>query len=259
MESFFASVDPRPLCAFRVAFGALMLVHVLRLHLLGMYDRSVVQPRIHFYYEALGVELRPPWGLFPPSSTAGERYHMALIGFSAFGIMIGVFTRTCAATFALGYLMFVLSEKSMFNNHYYLYVLLAGLVSLVGADQAFTVWGLFPRANDAAGAREAAPLKAWQRDLLRFQVCIVYLYAGVAKLNEDWLLHSQPMATKLSDEAAAHGHAAKWLGPLLILPETARAVSIAGVLVDLLLTPLLVVKVSQTPLPDHHRVDDPDR
>ena len=38
-------------------------------------------------------------------------------------------------------------------------------------------------------------------EALRAQLCVVYAYAGVAKLNWDWLLHGEPMASKLVERA----------------------------------------------------------
>ena len=56
----FALVDARPLCAFRAAYGALMLVHIFRLHVHGMYSRAILQPALRFPYRILDVELSLP-------------------------------------------------------------------------------------------------------------------------------------------------------------------------------------------------------
>ena len=59
---------------------------------------------------------------------------------------------------------------------------------------------------------DAPTAPAWHVAALRLQIVLVYAYAGVAKLNSDWLLHDQPMATKLVDEAAVYS---PYLAPLL--------------------------------------------
>ena len=231
--------DARPLCAFRAAFGALMLVHIWRLHHHGMYERSVLLPAVHFPYRIFGVELQPlPW--LPPRTARDASVHLLLMSSSAVGIAVGFGTRACAVAFALSYSGFVLCERTMFNNHYYLYVLLALLVALVKADQTYSLRAWAAR-RKRTGSIPAATAANWHRDLLRLQVCIVYFFAGVAKLNEDWLWHSQPMATKLIEEAATQS---SWLQPLLepllLMPETAAFVSLTGVAFDLLIAPLLV-------------------
>merc|ERR1740139_2095729 len=62
---------------------------------------------------------------------------------------------------------------------------------------------------------------SWERAALRSQLCIVYIYAGIAKLNSDWLLHAEPMASKLVTESFRH-HAT--LRGLLCRHEVATAV-----------------------------------
>ena len=53
----------------------------------------------------------------------------------------------------------------------------------------------------------------------------VYMYAGIAKLNSDWLLHAEPMASKLAGESVRH-HAA--LRGLLCRHEVAVGVCCRG-------------------------------
>ena len=53
----------------------------------------------------------------------------------------------------------------------------------------------------------------------------VYMYAGIAKLNSDWLLHAEPMASKLAVESERH-HAA--LRGLLCRHEVAVGVCLRG-------------------------------
>ena len=90
-----------------------MAVHVARLHFHGMYARSVLQAPIHFHF----------WAPLPfvPTEPWHELAHLGSLGALAVCVMVGVGSRPCAALFALLYAAFVLSERSMFNNHYYLH------------------------------------------------------------------------------------------------------------------------------------------
>ena len=156
-----------------------MLVHVARLHFHGMYWRSVVAPPFHFTLS--GVQL-------PALSTPRAAYtHLMFLALSAAGLALGMWPRLCASAFATAYAYFVLCERTMFNNHFYLYAIFAALLVLIGGP-----------------SRRASTLCWWQRALLRAQLALVYAYAAVAKLNEDWLVHGEPMATKLASESALH-------------------------------------------------------
>ena len=211
--SVFRPVDAAPLSAFRAVFGALMLVHVARLHFHGMYWRSVVAPPFHFTLS--GVQL-------PVPSTPRAAYtHLMFLALSAAGLALGMWPRLCASAFATAYAYFVLCERTMFNNHFYLYAIFAALLVLIGGP-----------------SRRASTLCWWQRALLRAQLALVYAYAAVAKLNEDWLVPGEPMATKLASESALHEPGMRWT--LDAMPALPLLVSWAGVAVDGLAPPLLL-------------------
>ena len=72
-------------------------------------------------------------------------------------------------------------------NHYYLLSLLCLLAVVLPLHRAYSV--------DAwrRPAIRANAFPSWFTYLLRFQVAVVYFYAGLAKLGEDWLLHAQPL------------------------------------------------------------------
>jgi hypothetical protein len=69
---------------------------------------------------------------------------------------------------------------------------------------------------------------------LRAQVGVVYVFAALAKVGPDWLLHAQPLGIWLRarDEMPV-------LGPLFALPWTPLAMSWAGFLYDASIVPLL--------------------
>ena len=57
---------------------------------------------------------------------------------------------------------------------------------------------------------------------------MVYLFAGLAKVGTDWLVHAQPLSTWLPAREAL-----PVIGPLLTFPATAFLMSWAGALFDL--------------------------
>jgi hypothetical protein len=84
-----------------------------------------------------------------------------------------------------------LLDATYYLNHYYLVILLAFLLFWLPANRAFSldVW-LQPRLR-----RTTIP--AWCIYLLMIQVGMVYFFAGVAKLNPDWLFRAMPLAVWL--------------------------------------------------------------
>ena len=36
-------------------------------------------------------------------------------------------------------------------------------------------------------------VQAWHIGIIKFQLGVVYFFAGIAKLNSDWLFHAQPL------------------------------------------------------------------
>ena len=206
-----------------------MMVHVFRLHLSGHYTRSVVQPTFHFRYDLV------PSFLVPSPSRDMAVLHLGAMGLSALGIALGAFGRTSALLFAILYAQFVVSERTMFNNHYYLYILLALLLALSSSTACYSL-------DARLAGRRSTLTPMWEGDLIRLQICVVYFYAGVAKLNTDWLLHSEPMRTKLKSEASAYTPELSWL---LTHPTFAQFISLAGAVFDLAIAPLLLHQSSR--------------
>jgi len=76
-------------------------------------------------------------------------------------------------------------------NHFYLICLISFLMIWMPAHRAFSV----DAQQRPAIAAQVAP--AWTLWLLRAQLGLVYFYAGVAKLNPDWLA-GEPLRTWLA-------------------------------------------------------------
>ncbi|MEM6337400.1 MAG: HTTM domain-containing protein, partial [Bacteroidota bacterium] len=74
----------------------------------------------------------------------------------------------------------------------------------------------------------ATRVPAWTIDLFKVQLGFVYVFAGLAKLNPNWLFEAMPL--KLWLPAQSH---TPIVGPLLQLPITAYLFSWAGALYDL--------------------------
>ncbi|RMF01958.1 MAG: HTTM domain-containing protein [Bacteroidetes bacterium] len=82
-----------------------------------------------------------------------------------------------------------------------------------------------------------APLPVWPLRALRILIGVVYFYAGLAKLNSDWLLQAEPLRTWLA--AKAH---LPLIGPWLTTEFAAYAFSWSGALFDLSIPFLLLFR-----------------
>lgn len=209
-----APVDATSLAAFRFLFGALMVGAVLRYFAMDWIDQFYVQPQYRFHYLGFGwVEALPhPW----------IDVVFALVGVAAACIAFGLFYRAATVVFLVGFSYVALLDVTRYLNHYYLVVLVGGLLCLLPLHR---VWSLDARRDPSIRA-ERAP--AWMLWLMRFQFGVVYVFAGLAKVGPDWLLHAQPLSLWLSSRTEL-----PLVGPLLELTWVPLAMSWAGCLYDL--------------------------
>jgi vitamin K-dependent gamma-carboxylase len=211
----FRPMDPAPLVLFRAVFGAVLGVLVLRYFVHGWIDAQFHEPRLFLSWP--GFEWVRPW------PRPWMHVHFAALGLLSAGIAAGVCTRTSALLFSAGFTYVHLIDQTNYLNHYYLVSLLTGLLAVLPLGRAGSLdvrWGR---------VRPAESFPAWVFRLLRFQVGVVYVFAGLAKLQGDWLLRAQPLRLWLSDSPG-----------LLAEPWVAYAMSWAGAAFDLALPALLL-------------------
>lgn len=213
------------LVALRVTFGLTMTWSMLRFIAYGWIDDFWVKPTFHFKY----------WGFAwvePLSATGMHALFWVLAGL-ALCITLGFRFRIATALFVAGFTYLQLLDVTTYLNHYYLAALLGLLLAVSPAHRALSVdaW------RDPDSRREAIP-RHWLW-LFRFQIGVVYTFAGLAKANADWLVHAQPLRIWLASRTEV-----PVLGPLFTLPAAPLLMSWAGFLFDtFILWFLLVPKV----------------
>ena len=208
-------VSAQSAAAFRIAFGALALAAVVRFAARGWIDDLYVAPEHHFTYAGLWwVRPWPDWGM---------QAHFVLMGLAAAGVALGYRYRLSIAAFFLLFAYAELLDKTTYLNHYYLVSLLSLLMIFMPLHRA---WSLDARRSPPP---EGATVPVWVIWTLRAQLGAVYLFAGAAKLNPDWLFHAQPLRIWLSNAAPD----APLIGALLRETWTAYAMSWAGAAFDL--------------------------
>jgi vitamin K-dependent gamma-carboxylase len=186
-------IDAAWLVALRVVYGLIMAVSMGRFIAYGWVDRFFVEPSFHFTYWGLGwVGVLPPWGM-----------HALFWVLAALGLMVslGLCFRAAALLFVLGFSYVQVVDVATYLNHYYLAALLGLLLALSPAGRAGSIdaWLAARRVPaQERGLRASDTVAAGWLYLLRFQVGVVYVYAGLAKLHSDWLITGQPLGIWLS-------------------------------------------------------------
>jgi vitamin K-dependent gamma-carboxylase len=207
-------IDAAGLSAFRFLWGAVCFVAVVRFLASGWIERFYGEPTFFFRH----------WGFgWLPVLPVPALYALGLgLAACALLVAVGLFYRAAAITFFLGFAYLQLLDVTRYLNHYWLVVWMALLFAVLPLGRAWSVdaW------RRPALARTHHP--AWVLWLLRFQVAVVYGFAGLAKLEPDWLLGGQPLGIWLSAR-----HDTFLIGPLLAQPWAPLAFSWAGFLYDL--------------------------
>ncbi|MCS7012898.1 MAG: HTTM domain-containing protein [Chloroherpetonaceae bacterium] len=168
-----------PLAMFRIVFGLVMLISTIRFWLLGWIEDQYIKPVMHFTY--YGFEWVKPLG------AVGMYLVFIAMGLTSFCIMLGLFYRVSSVLFFLLFTYVELLDKAYYLNHYYFVSITAFLLTLVPAHRYFSLDILL------RPALRVEHVPRWTIDLFKLQLAIVYFFAGIAKINSEWLLEAMPL------------------------------------------------------------------
>jgi len=206
-------VSIAPLVTFRIAFGLLMLFSTTRYLVLGWVDTQLVEPLLHFkYYGFAWVEPLSSWGMYAV---------FALMIIASIGIMLGWYYRCFAVLFFLSFTYVELIDITYYLNHYYFVSLVAFLLIWLPANRFFSL-DVYRKP-----ALRQTRISAWQVNVLQLQIAIVYIYAGLAKINTDWLCSALPLSIWLPAKSSL-----PLIGFVFDYPLTAYVFSWAGMFFD---------------------------
>jgi hypothetical protein len=175
----FRPVSIAPLASFRILFGAMLLFSTIRFWLKGWIDVLYIQPKFFFAYE--GFEWIKP--------LAGDGMYVVFAGMilAATGILLGFFYRIAAILFFILFTYVELLDKTNYLNHYY-------FVSIISLMLCFLPANKFASLDVKFGfTKKVTLIPFWCIGILQLQIGLVYFFAGIAKINSDWLLHAQPL------------------------------------------------------------------
>ena len=224
----FTPLSSASLCVFRILFGLVNALGVVRFISKGWLEELYVEPLYHFRY--FGFE----W--VPVPSELALKWIFAGLFVSSLGVMMGLFYRLSIVSFFVLFTWIELIDVATYLNHYYLVSLIAFLMIWMPANVRYAI-------------DTYLPFKSHQRTVpsiclvvLRMQLGITYVFAGIAKLNYDWLVSAQPLTIWMR-----RFETVPVLGGLLVEPASAYAMSWSGALFDLCIPFLLVSRKTRLP------------
>ncbi|MFB0998292.1 MAG: HTTM domain-containing protein, partial [Flavobacteriales bacterium] len=200
---------------FRVIFGIVTLVSSVRFLLKGWVNELFLEPSFHFKY--YGFDWIKELGIVEMYSLFG-----LMIVCSIF-IAIGFLYRFAIVLFFLLFSYFELIDLTNYLNHYYFVSLMAFVLVFLPANCNFSLDAKFQL--------------VWTIGIIVLQLSIVYFYAGIAKLNYDWLIEANPLKIWL----APHSNL-PIIGQYMDQPITAYLFSWGGAIFDLSVPFLLLFK-----------------
>ncbi|MEP0263222.1 HTTM domain-containing protein [Dokdonia sp.] len=220
----FSRVDNSALVLFRAFFGLLIMLEAWGAIATGWVRRIFVDP--DFTFNFIGFDFLQTF----PGTGLQMYVYFVIMGIFGYMVMVGYKYRFAIIGYAIMWSAVYFMQKTAYNNHYYLLMLLLWIMALLPAHTSFS----FDAKKNPAIRDQSMP--RWVPILIIAQLWIVYTYASIAKIYPDWL---DGTATRL----LMQGRKEYWLiGDLLQLPWVPWVVAYVGILFDGLVIPALLWK-----------------
>jgi hypothetical protein len=178
-------VSALSLAVFRIALGAVLVWDCWRFIRHDRIERYWIEPDFFFTYPGFHwvAPLPEPW------------IWVAWLGmgFCALLVMLGLFYRVSIVALTVLFSYFFLLDKTEYLNHFYLVILFLILMCFMPANRALSLDArFFGRGGGTVAYAHVA--------ILRLQMEIMLIYAGLVKLTPDWLA-GEPLAMWLRPQA----------------------------------------------------------
>ncbi len=221
----FRKIDNSPLIIFRMFFGFLIAAECYGAIITGWVRRTLIEPQFTFNF--IGFD----W--IQPLPGNGMYFYFALMGTLGVMIMLGYKYRFAIISFTVLWTGVYLMQKTSYNNHYYLLILISFFMCFFPANRSYS---LDAKINPELKSDSMYSYVKWT---IILQLFIVYTYAAIAKLYSDWLDFGIVRLLML-DKADYY-----LIGELLQQPWLHKIVGVMGIVFDLLIVPALLWKPSR--------------
>ena len=149
-------------------------------------------------------------------------------------IIFGLFYRINTVLFFIIFTYIELIDKTNYLNHYYFVSLISLLLILIPANSYFSLDAYFRI------CKRKKTIQAWQINILKLQIGLVYFFAGISKLNYHWLIEAQPLINWLK-----HQSDFPIIGKLFLYDFTAYLFSWVSAIFDIFIFFLLIDRRSR--------------
>ncbi|MEP3207965.1 MAG: HTTM domain-containing protein [Maribacter sp.] len=221
----FTKIDNSPLLIFRIFFGILIALECYGAILTGWVKKTLIEPRFTFNF--IGFD----W--LQPLPDYGMYFYFFIMGTLGVSIALGYKYRFSIISFTLLWSAVYLMQKTSYNNHYYLLILISGMMCYFPANAGYS---LDAKKNPSLRKEHMFAYVKW---IVVLQLFIVYTYASAAKMYGDWLDFGI-IKILMSNKAGYYV-----IGDLLQQPWVHKIVGVFGILFDLLIVPALLWKRSR--------------
>lgn len=206
---------------FRLLFGMVLLVQTIYFYSIDFIKNDVIDPVIHFPYFGFSfIEV------FSPEIM---QMFLVLMLLSSLAFIVGYRVKLFSWFYLLAFTYLFLLDKGYYNNHYYLIILLLLLFCFVQSDLRLSI---------SKGSRMVN--YRWEEWIFLFQFSLVFVYAGLNKINVYWLFNHEPIHHILIAKESL-SNMGFWSADLL-----EYTLVWGGILFDLFIVPLLLWKKTRT-------------
>ncbi|TJY37746.1 HTTM domain-containing protein [Pontimicrobium aquaticum] len=221
----FKPIDNSALIVFRILFGLLIAIESFGAILTGWVYNALIAPKYTFPF--IDFEWLQPL----PDNWMYVYY--SVMGICGLMVMIGYKYRISIVTFLVLWSGTYLMQKTSYNNHYYLLILLSLFMTIVPAN---TNASIDSKINKLI---KSNVMPNWCTLIFIAQMFIVYTYASIAKWYPDWLDTTviEILLKSKADYAI--------IGNLLQEKWIHYIIAYFGIIFDLLIVPLLLWKRSR--------------
>lgn len=191
-QKIFSPVCGQSLAFMRISFGLLLVWSVWKYLFLAHHV-------LYYSYFQVPLHFKHHWfqwvDVWPSVTIMYLHYFVMLI--AAFFMMVGFYYRISAVVAITMFAYAFLVDLTHYLNHYYLMIVVGYLLAMLPANR---MWSIDALRHPEWGKGDVPLWSVWS---VRSLFEIVLLYAGIVKLNPDWL-RLEPLGTWLRDTYPWH-------------------------------------------------------
>jgi vitamin K-dependent gamma-carboxylase len=219
-------IDNAPLIIFRIFLGFLLACETFGAILTGWVKANFITPK--FTFSHIGME----W--LQPIPGNGMYYYFIVMGILGLLVMAGYKYRLSIALYTIMWSGVYFMQKTSYNNHYYLLMLVCLMMCFLPAHRYASV----DVRQDHSIKKLTMP--AWCSWVMIAMVSIVYFYATLAKFYPDWLngtFARQLLSRSVTIDSLREIMTQKWFYLFI---------AYSGIVFDLFVVPLMLFKRTRT-------------